>query len=208
MASTQPYVAAMCRPRTSGGFTDDGQVDRVQLDANVEEFRRCIRMAADDHGARLVVFPEFALTGYSPGNYQSWVDGGISFPGPVSDRIAEAARAAKAYVAIQAAETHPAFPDRYFLSTAIITPSGDIGMVHRKNLTHSLRTSPVEIYDRFVAAFGTDALMPVLETPIGTMGVAIAAEVHYPEAVRTLALKGAAPSPALSACPRTRATAC
>lgn len=181
----------MCRPRTQGAFGADGRIDPDQLERNIEEFCRCIRKSAGDHGARLIVFPEFALTGYSPGDYASWVAGGIAFPGPVSDRIAETARAENAYVVVQAAETHPAFPDRYFLSAAIITPAGEIGMVHRKNLTHSLRTSPVEIHDRFVGVFGSDALMPVLKTPIGTLGIAIAAEVHYPEAVRALAFKGA-----------------
>lgn len=185
------YVAAMCRPRTSNAFGADGRMDRDQLDRNIDEFCRCIRMAADDHGARLILFPEFALTGYSPGDYRSWVEGGIAFPGPVSERIGEAARAANAYAVVQAPETHRAFPDRYFLSAAIIMPSGDVGMVHRKNYSLSLRTSPVEIHDRFVEAFGADALLPVLDTPIGTMGIAIAAEVHHPEATRGLAFKGA-----------------
>ncbi len=190
-SAARPYVAAMCRPRTSNAFGADGRINRDQLDRNIDEFCRCIRAAADDHGARLILFPEFALTGYSPGDYRSWVEAGLSLPGPVTDRIGAAARAANAYAVIQAPETHPALPDRYFLSAAIITPSGDVGMVHRKNYSLSLRTSPVDIHDRFVDAFGTDALLPVLDTPIGTMGIAIAAEVHHPEAVRGLAFKGA-----------------
>lgn len=185
------YVAAMCRPRTQNAFAPDGRIDEAVLVANVAEFARCIRKAADEHGARLVVFPEFALSGYSPGDYRSWVEGSLTFPGPVSDRIGEAARAANVYVVVQAPEVHPAIPDRYFLSAAAIGPDGAVAMVHRKNLTLSLRTSPIDIYDRFVEVFGKDALMPVLATPLGTLGIAIAAEVHYPEAVRTLALKGA-----------------
>lgn len=191
MARTAPYIAAMCRPRTSSAFGDDGRIVPELLDANIAEFCRCIEKAAGDHGARLVLFPEFALSGYAPVSYEAWVEAGISFPGPEIDRIAQAARAANAYVVVQAAETHPALPDRYFLSAVILTPEGEVGLVHRKNYTLSLRTSPVEIYDRFVQVFGADAFYPVLETPIGNLAVSIAAEVHWPEAIRPLALKGA-----------------
>jgi len=191
MTDPAPYVAAMCRPRTPSAFDAQGRIVADALDANISIFCDCIAQAAEKHSARLVVFPEFALTGYAPTDNDGWVAASITFPGPEIDRIAQAAREANAYVLVQAAERHEAFPGRYFLSAVILTPEGEVGLVHRKNYTLSLRTSPIEIYDRFVEALGPDAFFPVLETPIGNLGVAIAAEVHWPEAVRALVLKGA-----------------
>jgi predicted amidohydrolase len=186
-----PYIAAMCRPATACAFDSGGQILAEVLDANIATFEACIAHAAAEHGAQLVVFPEFALTGYAPVDNAAWVAASITFPGPQADRLAQAARRAGAHVLVQAAERHAAFPGRYFLSAAILTPDGEVGMVHRKNYTLSLRTSPIEVHDRFIEVFGADAFLPVLDTPLGRLGISIAAEVHWPEAVRTLALKGA-----------------
>ena len=137
------------------------------------------------------MFPEFGLTGFAPVDNSAWVDASITFPGPHSDRLAAAARSANAFVLVQVAERHDAFPGRYFLSAALFTPQGEIGLVHRKHYTHSLRTSPVDVAERFSEVFGDEAWLPVLKTPIGNIGIVIAAEVHWPEITRALALQGA-----------------
>ncbi len=191
MTAIAPYVAAMCRPATDSVFDENAKVLPEKLDANIEEFCRCIRKAARDHGARLVVFPEFALTGYAMMDNDGWIAASVSFPGAEIDRIAEVARETNTYVLVQAAEKHEAFPGRYFLSAGILTPEGTVGLVHRKNYTLSLRTSPVDIRTLFAETLGEDAFFPVLDTPIGVLGVSIAAEVHWPEAIRALTLKGA-----------------
>lgn len=191
MPRIEPYTAAMCRPRTQSAYDADGRIMAEVLDANVANYCDCIERAAGEHEARLVAFPEFALTGYAAMDNDGWVAGSLTFPGPEIDRIAAAARKAGVHALVQAPERHEALPGRYFLSAALVTPDGGIGLVHRKNYTLSLRTSPIELYERFVEAFGEDAFLPVLETPIGNFGVAIAAEVHWPEAIRSLALKGA-----------------
>lgn len=191
MSTNAPYVLATCRPVTTTIFDDAGRVQPERVDANVAEHCALIRRAVDAHDARLIVFPEFALSGHAIVNNDAWVAGGIEFPGPETDRIGQAARDANAYVVIQAAERHPAFPGRYFLSAALITPDGDIGIVYRKHYTLSLRTSPIEVYDRFVETFGPDAFFPVCDTPIGRIGLTIGAELHWPEVTRSLALNGA-----------------
>lgn len=191
MPGIDPYVIAMCRPRTSTVFDGEGGVRRDLLDANVDHFCELIARAAGEHQARIVVFPQFAVTGYTPLGGPGWDEASIEADGPEMTRIAQAARAAQAYVVVQFSERHPAFPGRYFLSAAILTPEGKVGIVHRKNYAMSLRTSPVDVFDRFVEVFGEDAFFPVLDTPLGVLGIAIGAEVHWPEPVRALALKGA-----------------
>lgn len=191
MTTTSPYVMAMCRPRTQCVFDADGMTQRAILDANIDHYCELIARASSEHGARIIAFPQFALTGYTPLGGPGWEEASITFPGPEADRLAAAARAANAYVVIQASERHDAFPGRYFLSAAVLTPEGEVGIVYRKNYAMSLRTSPIDVYDRFVETFGPDAFFPVLETPLGTIGLTIGAEVHWPETVRALALKGA-----------------
>lgn len=191
MAKIAPYIMAMCRPRMNTAFDEAGSVRREVLDANIDHFCELIAQAASTHHARIVAFPQFALTGYTPLGGPGWAEASLTVPGPEIERIASAARAAQAYVVVQLAERHAAFPGRYFLSAAILTPQGEVGIVHRKNYAMSLRTSPIDVYDRFIETFGADAFFPVLDTPLGAIGLAIGAEVHWPEPVRALALKGA-----------------
>ncbi|HWU02253.1 MAG TPA: nitrilase-related carbon-nitrogen hydrolase [Novosphingobium sp.] len=191
MTAIAPYTIVMCRPRTQTVFDADGRADAGLLDANIDIYCDAIGRAAQVHDARLIAFPQFALTGYTPLGGAGWHDASLTFPGPQVERLAQAARAANAYVVVQVSEKHDAFPGRYFLSAAVLTPEGKVGMVYRKNYAMSLRTSPIDVQDRFVEVFGADAFFPVLKTPIGTIGLSIGAEVHWPEQVRALALKGA-----------------
>ena len=186
-----PYVLAACQPRTQTIFDDSGTVRSERVAANLAEYGTLIARAAADHDARLIVFPQFGLSGHAAVDNDRWVAAALDFAGPEIARIGDAARAAGAYVVIQAAERHPAFPGRYFLSAALITPNGAVGMVYRKHYTLSLRTSPIDVHDRFVAVFGAGAFFPVLDTPIGRIGLTIGGEPHWPEVTRTLALNGA-----------------
>jgi predicted amidohydrolase len=191
MALANSTMAAMCRPQTSPVFGPDGQVNRAILDHNIDIYCKMIAHAATEYGARLISFPQFGLTGYTPLDSPAWADASVTFPGPDIGKIADAAKAAHAYVVVEVAEQHPAFPGRFFRSAAVLTPAGAVGLVYRKNYSMSTRTSPVDVQDRFVETFGSDAFFPVLETEIGNIGVIIGAEAHWPEATRALALKGA-----------------
>ncbi|MBT0668259.1 hypothetical protein HT136_07750 [Novosphingobium profundi] len=189
--SVAPYTLALCRPATGSVFGADGMPIAGALEANIAIAADCIARAAGDHGASLVVFPQFAMTGYTPLGPEAWLGASVTFPGPEMERLGEAARKAGVYAVIQIAEKHAAFPGRYFFSVAILTPAGDIGLAYRKNYSLSLRTSPVDVYDRFVETFGHEAFLPVLDTPLGGLGVTIGAEPHWPEPIRAMALKGA-----------------
>lgn len=187
----KPYVTAMCRPAIKPVFNASNKVQQEILDDNLTLCCDLISKASIEHNARLIVFPEFTFTGYGPLSNDEWVEAGVTFPGPETDRLAKAAQDANAYVVIQAVERHPKFPGRYFLSAVIITPSGDIGLTYRKNYTISLRTSPIDVYDQYITEFGEDAFFPVLDTPLGVLALSIGAEPHFPEAIRELSLKGA-----------------
>ena len=46
------------------------------------------------------------------------------------------------------------------------------------------------IFERFVEVFGEDAIFPVVDTPIGRLGVMVCGDIQYPEVARALALTG------------------
>lgn len=185
-----PYVAAAVALTPRAIFVD-GVVDRTILDYNVG---RCIdeaRRVVDLHGAKLIVFPQFGLSGHAMVPSETWHDGAVEVRGPEIGRIAEAARTLGAFIAVQVPERHPAFPGRYFLSCVIVGPDDGVELVHRKGYSLSLRTSPVDVHDKFVEVFGAAAFHPVADTAIGRLGATIGAELHWPEAGRSLALQGA-----------------
>ncbi len=186
------YVMALCQFRPEVAFDSDGRFAPEVLERNVSRYCDLIAKAAREHDAKLVAFPQFGLTGHSmKAGIDDWVEAGVTFPGPAIDRIAQAAKAAGVYVVLQGAERHPNFPGRYFLSAAVLKPDGEVGLAYRKHYTLSTRTSPIDVFDSFIEVFGEDGLFPVLDTPLGRIGLVIGAEVHWPEGIRSLALKGA-----------------
>ena len=191
MTSLQPYTVALCRPSVPSVFDAQGHVRDGALEHNVGLYCDLIQHAADTFDAKLIVFPQFGLTGFVTLGSSNWEGASMTFPGRELERIGRAAGRAGVYVVVPASEKHGAFPGRYFISAAIMTPSGDLGLTYRKNYTISMRLSPVDVYSRFVELFGHDAFTPVLHTPLGTLGVVIGAEPHYPELTRALALRGA-----------------
>lgn len=185
-----PYILACCQPSVRIVF--DGGVLRADLlDANLSQCCAAVASIAGHTGAAIAVFPQFGLTGYAPVEIAQWTAASIRIPGPETDRIAAAACAAKAYVALSVTEVHDRFPGRYFSSVVLFGPDGAILMVHRKNYVLSTRTRAIDVAEAFADAFGADAFFPVVETPLGRMGVAVAGEVYWPEAVRSLAARGA-----------------
>lgn len=191
MTAPSHYTLALCRPDAPSVFDAQGRVRDGVLDHNVGLYCDLIEQAADRFGAKLIVFPQFGLTGYTALDSPAWEGASLAFPGPELERIGKAARRVGAYVVLSASEKHAAFPNRYFISAGILTPSGELALTYRKNYSISMRLSPIDVYSRFVEVFGHDAFTPVLPTPLGTLGVVIGAEPHYPEITRALALKGA-----------------
>ena len=185
------YSIAACQPRTKLVFDDGGTFQYGLLAQNIEHYCDLIRRAAMENDAKLIVFPQFGLSGYKPVEIEDWIEASIRFPGPETKRIGAVAKSVGAYVVLAATERHDAFPGRYFSSAAVIAPDGEVAMVYRKNYVLSTRTRPIDIADDFIREFGPDSFQPVLDTPLGRIGIAIAGEVYWPEVVRSLALKGA-----------------
>lgn len=189
---TVPYNITVCQPALKPVFKGAGpfQIDRRW--ENVAKVADMTRAAAKEFGSKLVVFPEFCVQGYAlDRSVGDWEEAGITLPGPETAELGKAAREAKAYLAGAVFEKIPDFPGRYFMSGFMLDPAGELVLVYRKLYALTSKTRPIDIYDAYVAKFGKAALMPVLDTPLGKIGCAVAGDVNWPEVTRGLALKGA-----------------
>ena len=146
---------------------------------------------------RLVVFPEFFLQGSNGQHpHEWWEKVGIRVPGPETDLLAAFAKQCDVYVCGAVLEYDPEWPLRYFNTSIIISPQGEVILRYRKLQCADLNgllniTTPGNIYTRYVERYGYDALVPVVDTPIGRLGTLICYDSNWPELWRALALKGA-----------------
>ena len=146
-----------------------------EVDANVHRIVRGIAEAE----APLVVFPECAMTGYG---FDSKADGlacAEPIPGPSTQRIVRACRAAKSFAVVGMLERSGR---KLYNSAAVIGPDGDVGVYRKMHL-------PFIGVDRY--ATPGDLGFPVFKLPFGTIGVLICYDLSFPEAARSLKLKGA-----------------
>jgi predicted amidohydrolase len=164
---------------------------------NVARLSALVERAAREHDAKLVVFPEFCLQGYAMRrSIADWERAGLTLPGRETTDLAAVARSTGATIAGAVVERIIEFPGRYFMSGFLIAPDGimpedQVKLVYRKLYGLSAKTRPGDIHDTFVATFGRQSLFPVVDTPLGKIGCAIAGDVAMPEMVRALALRGA-----------------
>jgi predicted amidohydrolase len=163
------------------------QMDVAWLDpeANAETIRSSIAHAAGELGAKIVVFPELATSGYLVGRDREFQHrfhaAARAVPSAFTDGIAEATREHGCYAVVGMLRAHPTIPACLYNSTLVLGPEGDIVAVYDK--THI----PSEEKHYFMAGSEID----VIRTKVATLGVLICADNSFPEAARVLALRGA-----------------
>jgi len=159
---------AVVQPRTRLGPAEE---------ENVQEAVRYIAEAARQ-GANLVLFPE-------------------TYPGPWTDRIrfdpleclAAQAKASSVYVVAGTSEPVPGSPDGYHNVSLFIGPDGAlVGRYRRTCPPGPYIYKGGRLWDFNYVPAGD---LPVFDTPLGCVGIAICSEVFVPEVARILALKGA-----------------
>lgn len=149
-----------------------------QRDRNAEFIAGEIMAVAAEEGARLVIFPEAALTGYVFESEAEALDGAVDADGPEVRRVAEACRAAGSWAISGAVERESG---QVYNSAFLVGPDG---MVGRYRKVHTLCLG----VDRF-ARRGTG--FQVWDLPIGRIGLNICYDGTFPESSRTLKLMGA-----------------
>jgi predicted amidohydrolase len=143
--------------------------------------RRCVA----ESGAELVVLPESASTGFTPGcSPEELWDVVSAVPGPVTEALQQAARDAGAHV-VWGTYERGAERGVVYNSAVLIDPRGEILGVYRK--THPFG-SEMRSRGGWVTP-GTD--VTVVDTDLGRLGMAICFDGDFPELWRIQAVMGA-----------------
>lgn len=135
---------------------------------------------AMQQGARLVVLPEMATTGYcwqSRAEIAPFVE---PIPGPTTESFQQLAARYQSFVAVSMPEVDPR-TQVYYNSMALLGPDGLVG-VYRK--IHSYISEPRWARDG-------DLGMPVWDTPLGRLSGLICMDIMYFESARIPAIHGA-----------------
>jgi predicted amidohydrolase len=161
------------------------KVAGVQMDvAFANKARNLGRMitfteAAALDGARLVVFPECAVTGYCYESREEALPYAETIPGPSCSQLAEACRRFDVCVVFGLLERDG---DRLFNAAALVGPQGVIGSYRKVHL-------PYLGVDRFTTP--GDRGFHVFDAGGARVGVNICYDGAFPEAARVMALDGA-----------------
>ncbi|PJG46632.1 hypothetical protein CAF53_21070 [Sphingobium sp. LB126] len=150
-------------------------------------------------GPDLLFFHEFPITGFGAGwTRQDVLKVAIEIPGVETEAIAKKAKQYGAYVVFGSYARDPDWPGHALSITTVIGPDGRIlsrGWKARNikgafgGEIELFTTTIYDVLDRFVEMYGRDAILPVIQTPIGNL--ATSSVQREPELFRALAIKGA-----------------
>ena len=141
---------------------------------------------------KLVVLPEYFLTGYPMGNPVSqWQEiACIQENDEYYQALSEAALSNKVFLSGNSYELDPNFPNIYFQTSFIINDKGEVILRYRR-LNSMYTATPHDVLDKYIEIYGDEALFPVVETDIGKLACIASEEILFPEVARCLAMRGA-----------------
>lgn len=161
--------------------------------ANLEKMKIQVRQACQI-GAKIIVFPELALSGYECGEEaraenkacSMHIKGAETIPGPATEEIIKLTKELGVYVIFGMPEKDPKDPSIRYISAPVIGPEGLIGTYRKIHL------SPLPIFTEPICFRGGPPELPVFETRYGPIGVQICCDFWiFPELTRLLYLRGA-----------------
>jgi len=152
--------------------------------ATLEKVRNLTSEAAK-LGARVIVFPEAFVSGYPKGldfgarigsrksegrdDFRRYFESAIDVPGPDTEFIGAAAKAAKAHLVIGVIERDGG---TLYCTILFFAPDGSLLGKHRKLMPTAM--------ERLIWGFGDGSTMPVFDTEVGRMGAVICWENYMP----------------------------
>ncbi len=166
MSASEPSIA----PYTVAAIQFDPALG--EKDKNISDLLRLTEEAAR-HGARLIVHPELATTGYCWLSREEVAPYVEPVPGPTTDRFQQLAAQYDCYIATSFPEVDPA-TNVYYNCMVLLSPTGLIG-VYRK--IHSYISEPRWARDG-------DLGFPVWDTPLGRLAGIICMDAEFFEAAR------------------------
>ncbi len=192
------YDAVLGQTVTHVALKPDTLLDYRQR--NLDNALYVVSPFARSPGVKLVVFPEFFLTGAvsqlgsSSGHIADKI--GITFPGPEADQLAKFAQDYNTYVAGGVFEYDPKWPNRFFNSAFIFDDQGNLIHLYRKIHCADVfgrlpDTTPGSVFTEYVDRYGYDHLFPVADTPLGKLCTVICFDMNFGETHRAMVKRGA-----------------
>ena len=135
---------------------------------------------AGENGAKMIVLPEMATSGYSFFSRAEIATVAETVPGTSTEALGAVAKKFGAYIAFGMPEYEPK-QNLYFNAAVLMGPAGEVvGTYHKRN--NLLEASyNAEVYEP----------MPTFETPYGKVALAICSDIFYPQFARAAAVSGA-----------------
>lgn len=179
-------------PHASATYQRDGElkvatvrIAAVQMDCKIsdvsgnrEKILSYIRRSAE-RSAKLVIFPECALTGYCFDSLAEAAPYAETLDGPTSQALAAACHETGVYTVAGFIEREDS---RFYNAAMLVGPNGVVGSYRKVHL-------PFLGIDRFLTP--GDRPFSVFDLPIGRIGINICYDLSFPEAARALKLLGA-----------------
>ncbi|MGH9450763.1 MAG: carbon-nitrogen hydrolase family protein, partial [Terriglobia bacterium] len=150
----------------------------LKKEANLANALRRLKLAVQS-GARIVIFPECALTGYCFASLEEAGAAAEPVPGPSTQAVAQLTRELDCTAVVGMLESD----GKKIYNAAALISAGDIAGTFRKIHLPHLGV------DRFVTP-GDRPFTP-FHTPYGTVGINICYDASFPESGRALKLQGA-----------------
>lgn len=195
MSVPAPYIALALQTtcyavNDAADFADSRRRIAIAIARVARQIAAAKRFIGKD--MRLVVLPEYFLTGFPMGeNAAAWaLKAALDMDGEEYAALGSAARAADVYLAGNAYERDSHFPGLYFQTSFLIDPAGTVVLRYRR-LISLFSPSPYDVWDRYVAVYGLEAIFPVADTDIGRIAAIASEEILYPDIARALVLRGA-----------------
>lgn len=163
------------------------------IEGNINRAQTMIRSACEGpKPPKLVVLPEFALQGPPRATpVTEWIAKACTtIPGSITDRFAVLARRYGIFIAGNQFEVDPHWPDRCFNSSFVLDPTGEVILRYRR-INTATWTSPHDILDIYLEAYGQDGLFPIADTELGRLSIFPCGEIVVPEIARAFMMRGA-----------------
>ncbi|AJE47591.1 nitrilase-related carbon-nitrogen hydrolase [Celeribacter indicus] len=147
---------------------------------------------ASEQKPDLVVFPEFAMQGPPLGMaVETWIERACSpVPGWLTEPLQALAAREGIYICGNAFEAPPEWPGRYFNTSFIIGPTGEVILRYRR-LNTAAFPSVHDFMTDYLAVTPREEIFPVADTPLGKLGVIPCGEINVPEVARVMMMQGA-----------------
>lgn len=167
----------MAQRATAAAWLEAANVARLRIRANIRRIDRLVgasvalihRYSGDE--TQLVVLPEYSLTGAPmTSSAAAWRRKAAFEPdGAEFEALGAVANRHQLFLAGNAYEADPNFPELYCQTSFLISPQGNVVLRYRR-LISLFSPTPYDVWDLYLDLYGLEGVFPVADTPIARVG--------------------------------------